>query len=323
MVYIEESRRRAHKARNYLHSIILVSGMVLLTSACAWILWGPQGIIWALIAVGFTVVVGPSASPRMVMNLFRARQLRADEADPLIRIVEKLSQRAQLKAPPSVYLLPSTTLNAFAVGKRDDAAIAVSYGLLNRLSMREIAGVLAHEISHVRNNDLWTMNLADALSRLTQVMSYIGVFLFAINLPLAMSGQAQIPWLAVLLLYFAPTIGNLLQLALSRSREYDADLDGAHLSGDPVGLASALEKLERYQGRFWEDMLPMGRKVPVPSLLRTHPPTEERVQRLLDLHPERPALRLPGRRDFTPAPWGQPGVMAITGPGYRWPGVWF
>lgn len=323
MVSIDESRRRAHKARNYLHSAILIAGMALLTSACAWILWGPEGILWSLIAVGFAVVIGPQASPRMVMRLFRARPLLDGEADLLIRIVEELTRRAQLKSAPRLYLLPSTTLNAFAVGKTDNAAIAVSYGLLSRLSMREIAGVLAHEISHIRNNDLWTMNLADALSRLTQVMSYIGVFLFAINLPLAMSGQAQIPWLAVLLLYFAPTIGSLLQLALSRSREYDADLDGAHLSGDPVGLASALEKLERYQGRFWEDMLPMGRKVPVPSILRTHPPTEERVQRLLELHPERPALRLPGRRDTAPAPWGRPGVIAVQGPGYRWPGVWY
>ena len=92
----------------------------------------------------------------------------------------------------------------------------------------------------------------------------------------------------VIALYLAPTVSNLLQLALSRAREYDADLDAAQLTGDPAGLASALDKLERYQGRFWEDLLLPGRRIPDPSLLRSHPPTEERVRRLLALRPAAP-----------------------------------
>ena len=97
--------------------------------------------------------------------------------------------------------------------------------------------------------------------------------------------------MALLMLYLAPSIGSLLQLGLSRTREYDADLEGAYLAGNPRGLVSALRKLERYQGRFWEDLaFPVpGRRIPQPSLLRSHPTTEERVERLLALE-GRPTL---------------------------------
>lgn len=320
MRYLLESRRD-HRARNLLHSAILICGMALLTGISAWILWGPLGLVWSLVAVAVAVIFIPRGSPQMVMKLFRARPLRADEAPVLMHILTELAARAGLDSVPRLYLLPSTTLNAFAVGRRDDAAIAVSSGLLNTLTPREITGVLAHEISHVRNNDLVTMGLADTFARLTQMMSYIAVFLFILNLPLALSGQAAVPWLAIMLLYFAPFLGNLLQMALSRTREYIADEDGAHLSGDPGGLASALEKLERYQGRFWEDMLPMGRRMPVPSVLRTHPPTEERIRRLLSLNPERPALALPSRQHLKPAPWGRADLLRK--PAYHWPGIWY
>jgi heat shock protein HtpX len=319
-----EFSRRAHKARNSAHSVILVSGMAVLTSISAWLLWGAAGVIMALASVGAATLFGPRVSPQLAMKLFRARPLGSGEAGPLEQIVAELSRRAGLEIRPRLFLLPSTILNAFAVGQRDNAAIAISAGLLNTLTTREVAGVLAHEISHIRNNDLSTMGLADMLSRLTQMMSYVGVFLFLLSLPMALSGRADIPWLAIVVLYFSPILGNLLQLALSRTREYDADLEGAHLSGDPEGLASALAKLERYQGHFWEDMLPMGRRVPVPSVLRTHPPTQERVRRLLSLEPDSPALRMPGRREqYRPAPWGLPGFVAVGQPKYHWPGVWY
>ncbi len=126
-----------------------------------------------------------------------------------------------------------------------------------------------------------------------------------------------------MLLYLAPTVGSLVQLALSRTREYDADLAAAELTGDPRGLVSALQKLERYYGRFWEDMrLPVpGRRIPQPSLLRSHPRTEDRVARLQDLADrsllpqievaEEPMVSLVGV-----------GPVAMR-PRYRWTGVWF
>jgi heat shock protein HtpX len=127
--------------------------------------------------------------------------------------------------------------------------------------------------------------------------------------------------MALLILYLAPSIGSLLQLGLSRTREYDADLEGAFLTGNPRGLASALQKLERYQGRFWEDFaFPVpGRRIPQPSVLRSHPTTQERVDRLLALE---------GRPALPPIEVGSQPLAAFAGaaalrPRTRWPGVWY
>ena len=167
------------------------------------------------------------------------------------------------------------------------------------------------------------MALADAMTRFTQVLSYLAVFLAIFNLPAWLLGDVDMPFLGLLLLYLAPTIGSLLQLALSRTREYDADLAGAELTGDPRGLASALAKLERYQGSFWEDlMFPVpARRIPQPSLLRSHPPTEERIRRLLELeHRELPPPIEVVEEPMVSMVGVSPGSMQ---PRYRFPGVWF
>jgi heat shock protein HtpX len=311
---------RAHKVRNVIHSVILVLALAGLMSLCALIIWGWSGVVWAIAGAFISFALGPRISPKVVMRMFRARPVTPDEAGTLYKILSELSARAELPAVPKLNLIPSPTLNAFAVGKRTDAAIAISSGLLDKLTTREIAGVLAHEVSHIASNDLWIMGLADTFGRLTQIMSWFGVFLLLFNLPMLLTGGTGISWFVVLLLYFAPTIGNLLQLALSRSREYDADLEGTVFSGDPAGLAMALEKLEHYQGSMWEDMLPTGRRVPIPSVLRTHPPTEERVRRLLEIappdRPYRPLPRITGARPTLIRPLNPY-------PRYYWPGVWF
>lgn len=311
--------RRAHKLRNLAQSVIMVAGLGLLLSVCAYIVWGGEGIVWAALAAAVTAIVGPRVSPDLVMRLYRARPLGRGQADDLVHLVEVLAARAGLPTVPRLYLIASPTLNAFAVGKPEEASIAVTAGLLARLTPREVAGVLAHEVSHIRNNDLWIMGLADSLSRLTQFLSYFGVLLLIFNLPAVMTGEVVVPWTVIILLYLAPTISSLLQLALSRAREYDADLEGAQLTGDPAGLASALDKLERYQGRFWEDMLFPGRRIPQPSLLRSHPPTEERIRRLMELE---------GRPGFEPLQ--APTALALMGlphapprARYHWPGVWY
>ncbi len=289
-------------------------------SLCALIIWGWSGVLWGLAGAMLSFAIGPRITPGMVMRMFRARPLADSEAGELNAIIRALSERAALPSVPKLNLIPSPTLNAFAAGKPDNAAIGVSSGLLEKLTLREVAGVLAHEISHIANNDLWIMGLADTFSRLTQIMSWLGVFLFLFNLPTVFAGGDGIPWAAVALLYFAPTFGSLLQLALSRAREYDADLEGAELTGDPAALASALEKLERYQGNMWEDMFPSGRKIPMPSLLRSHPPTAERVRRLLEFRP-------PASGHARLSPHGQPQTTGLapnnSRPRYYWPGVWF
>lgn len=313
--------RHIHRAINVLQSILLIAGMASIAGVCAWTIWGSDGVIWAFAGVALALLLSPSIPPELILSLYRARPLSPKEFPEGYAIIRQLSKRAELPNVPKLYYVASSTLNAFAVGSRSAAAIAVTDGLLRTLSVRELAGVLAHEVGHIRNNDLWIMNLADTMARVTGWLSYFGMFLLILNMPLMMSGSAVVPWVLVLMLVFAPTFMSLLQLALSRAREFDADLSAAELSGDPLGLASALEKLERYQGRFWEEIWFPGRRIPEPSLLRTHPPTEERVRRLLELkgltHREatqRPAdsIEIPVSLELVKAP-----------PRWRWPGLWY
>ncbi len=321
-LYVSEEQRRRHKLRNLLHSALLILGMAAILGVCAYALWGGEGVLWALAGGALAFAFSPGIPPEWVMRMYRAVPMRPRDFPELFELVTLLTRRAELPTVPRLYWVGSPILNAFAVGRPEHAAIAVTDGLLRTLTMRELAGVLAHEISHIRNNDLWIMQLADTMSRFTSLLSYFGQLLLLFNLPLLLTGRAVVPWVAVLVLIFAPTLMALLQLALSRAREFDADLDAAGLTGDPAGLASALEKLERYQGRFWEEILLPGRRIPEPSLLRTHPPTEERIRRLLSLYEARPdtggEIHLPSRLRL-PDHFG----AALGPPRYRWPGIWY
>ncbi|MEK0085658.1 zinc metalloprotease HtpX [Benzoatithermus flavus] len=308
-----------HKLRNLFQSLALLAGMLTLLGVCALVVWGPQGLVWAVLTGAFSLVLTPTVAPDLVMRLYRAVPLRPHDAPDLHHLLETLSRRAGLSRLPRLYYLPSPILNAFAVGTGDAAAIALTDGILRTLTSRELAGVLAHEISHIRHRDLWTMSLADLMSRLTSLMSWFGQLLLLLNLPAVLLGGVTVPWTVVLVLIFAPTAMALLQLALSRAREYDADLGAVALTGDPRGLASALAKLQRYQGAYWEEILLPGRRMPEPSLLRTHPPTEERIRRLLALEAEAEPPVLPPVRHHLPA-WA---AAVPHGPRWRWPGVWY
>jgi len=321
MQLLDYDNRRG-KAHNGLQSLLLIAGLGLLTVFSASLLWGRAGALVSLAWIGLIYVFAPRLSPALVMRMYRATPIDARQGGQISHIVAVLAQRAGLSAPPALYLIPSMTLNAFATGTRTPA-IGVTEGLLRRLSLRELAGVLAHEVSHIRNNDLAVMALADVMTRFTQVLSYLALFLAIINLPAMLIGDSDISLTALLLLYLAPTAGSLLQLGLSRAREYDADVEGAKLTGDPRGLASALDKLERYQGRFWEDlMFPVpGRRIPQPSLLRSHPPTADRIARLLRLESRdmQPPIEVVEEPMVSMVGFG-PGSMQAR---YRFPGVWF
>lgn len=144
--------------------------------------------------------------------------------------------------------------------------------------------MLAHEVSHIAHDDLRIMGFADIASRMTNFLSLIGQILLILNLLLLLLFATNvISWTAILILIFAPIVTDLLQLALSRTREYNADMGAAQLLGDPEVLASALVKIRRYQGRILEQILWPVSRSPEPSLLRTHPPIKERVERLLSL----------------------------------------
>ena len=277
---LDEGERRRHKRRNVVHSILLLGGIVALLALCGWVLFGPDGLVAMALGAAIALAFSPTISPGMVLRLYRAREIAPHDLPEVLHVLAVLAERAGLERRPRLYYVPSVMLNAFAVGGRDDAVIAVTDGMLRALTLRELTGVLAHEISHIRNRDLWLMGIADVAGRLTRLMTLLGLALLIINLPLWLSGAAAIPWLVVPLLVFAPQITILLQLALSRAREFDADLDAAGLTGDPSGLAAALAKLEHYQRGAWEQILMPGRRLPEPSVLRTHPPTAERIARL-------------------------------------------
>lgn len=313
------SRYTVHRLRNLVHSTVLILGMLLIAAVCGWLLFGAGGIVWALAVAGAAALLAPLVPGELVLALYGARRLAPQEFPGGYAIVRELASRAGLPVVPVLYYVPSTVLNAFTVGSRRSASIALTDGMIRALTGRELAGVLAHEVSHIVNRDLWIMALADAMSRVTAILSWFGMVLLLLNLPLVLLGLATVPWGLVLILLFAPTVMSLLQLALSRAREYEADRGAASLTGDPRGLASALARIERRQGRFWEEIVYPGRRIPDPSLLRTHPPTEERIERLLQLEQ---AADTPGLlQDSVPLP--EPIVVVRTPPRLRWWGGWY
>jgi heat shock protein HtpX len=283
---VTPSRWHQYARRNALQSLVLILFMGGFLALLGWQLWGASGLVILLLMGGTAVLFNPALSPGWVMRLYGATELRRGQLPALDQTLAWLSERAGLQQTPVLYLIPSRVMNAFSVGVPGRSAIALSDAMLRRLTLRELAGVLAHEVSHIRNNDLWVMGLADLFSRLTSLLAFVGQCLLILNLPLLLFGLVTIDWWLILLLIIAPLVSALAQLALSRTREYAADLNAARLTGDPEGLAQALAAIEREQGGWLEHVLMPGRRVPEPSLLRTHPQTAARVERLLALKPE-------------------------------------
>ena len=307
-----------HRLRNLALAALLLAGVAALAWAGTAILFGPAAGLWGLLGVVAVLALAPVAPKRLILSAYGAYPIDPRAYPWGAAAVAELARRAELPRAPTLWHVPSALPVAFATGTPEDSAIALSDGMLRALDGRELAGVLAHEVAHVAHRDLWLMAFADMTARLVALASLAGQVLLLVNLPLILLGEVHVPWLALLLLIFAPTLASLLQLALSRVREFDADLGGARLTGDPAGLARALAKLERRVGRAWEDVLLPGRRIPEPSLLRTHPPTEERVRRLMALAPpERPA---PRPRAAYAAP---PFAPALAPPRWRRAGVWW
>lgn len=308
-------------SRNLLHSALLIAAMASLAGFSAWVFWGLEGVLWAFAGVLATMALTPTVPPAFVLSLYRAERLARADLPEVYAVLDELARRADLERSPELYYLPSTMLNAFAVGSRRSAVIAVTDGMLRSLTLQEMAGVLAHEMAHVANNDLRIMTLADAMSRLTMLMAYLGIALLLVNLPAIAVGAVVVPWLAIVALLLAPTASSLLQLALSRAREFDADLEAARLLGDPQALALALAKLERRESRMWETLLLPGSRVPDPSILRSHPSAVERIERLKELGPG--DLPLPPVLPRHPAAIPSGLGPVARPPGWRWWGIWY
>jgi len=183
-----------HKLSNFLHSLLLLAGMVGLVSVLGWIFAGPAAVKWILLISAVSLILSPRISPQIILRWYGARPLSREEVPSLYSAVEELARRAGLPRAPVLCYVPSSMLNAFTTGNRRRAAVTLTAGLLRTLEFRELIGVLAHEISHLKNNDLWIMNLSDVISRITSILSMAGQFLLIINLPLIMATGMRISW---------------------------------------------------------------------------------------------------------------------------------
>lgn len=315
---------KQHRWNNWLTTILLIVAIafVLLISIHTFfgMGWISSGIAVA-VAIG-VALFGPQVSPMVVLKMYKARQIRPDLDPNLWTAFQELARRADLEHEPRLYYIPSQLPNAFAVGTDRLASVAVTDGLLRNLNRRELLGVLAHEISHIRHHDLFLLGIADSLSRLTSLISRIGLFFAFLSIPMILAGYGGYSFLGLVFLILAPMISTLLQLALSRSREYDADMGAVSLTGDPEGLASALLKLEAMVKPSWWQQIFLPGDSPEPNALRTHPVTKDRVGRLLELKqrnesPNDP-LQLP-HPDIVFHPADQPAPLPGTQPVQRRP----
>lgn len=277
-----------HKLLNIIQSLALVLFLAGLMSYVAYIIAG-ESLAWMTFSMVIILfLANPMIAPHVILRMYRAQSLTPQQVPALFQLVNMLARRAGLKSMPRLFYVPSNVLNAFAIGSVHDSAIAISSGILHRLSFDELAGILGHEITHIRNNDIRVMTFADIAGRMTKILSLLGQFLVFINLPLLLFANAHLNWFPLIILILAPLFSDLLQLGLSRIREYDADLGSAILLSDGRPLASALAKLEHYEHNYLGGMFIPVQKIPEPSLLRTHPPLQERIKRLMEFHTDQP-----------------------------------
>ncbi|MCK5662936.1 MAG: zinc metallopeptidase [Thiotrichaceae bacterium] len=278
---MDKAQWRKHKLFNSIQSLVLIVALAIILGFLGNLIGGKFLAFFAIGGIFVLYFFNPVVSPYLVLKTYRTRLITPAQAPNLYAVLRLLAKRADLPSVPKLYYLPSNIMNAFAVGMPENAVITLSDGILRSLSPREIAAVLAHEISHIAHEDMRIMGFADLVSRLTNFLSLIGQFLLILSLPLLLFGIVIISWTAIFILIFAPIVTDLLQLALSRNREYDADLGAVRLLNDPEALASALLKMGG--GSILTQILKPGYHSPEPSLLRTHPPIKERIRRILSL----------------------------------------
>ena len=202
------------------------------------------------------------------------------EGRELYEILGTLSARAGLYAVPRLYWIPSRTPNAFAAEIGGDQVIALSSGLLQNLSAREVQGVLAHEIAHLKNDDPKILRLAQISTQATTFLSHAGQMMAILLLPFSLIGFLSFSLPSLLFLILAPWLSTLIQSYLSRQREWEADRVGAILSKDPLGLAQALEKMHRLSTPWYMRVFGINPEKTVPRYFSSHPETRDRISRL-------------------------------------------
>jgi heat shock protein HtpX len=249
----------------------------------AHILGGPLFSIPAAVGGVVAYYLTPRISPVVVLRLYKGVQVPAYQMTWLHRMIQDMSARAGITATPSLWLLPSSRPVAFVTGDQRSSAIALSRGILNTLDGEELAGVVAHELSHIANNDSRIMWFSEITVKLVNFLSLVGQIMVLINLPAIFAGERDISLVLLAVVVASPILAMLLQLALLRTREFAADTGSAEIMGSPRPLIQALRKLEG--GRFTLFMRWMAgrREQQGHALLRTHPPVRERIRRLKKL----------------------------------------
>ena len=271
--YVRQRRLRL------LQTVVLAGVMVYLAARAAAVVMGPMGAALALLLVA--VVSMYSVTNQRVLFPMGTHLLRWSDAPGLYRQVQELAHRAGLDAAPALYVVPTREPVALTTGVGSGAVLVVSRGLLSILNERELRAVLAHELAHMRNHDLPLFALMGAMQRITRMVAGLLMMVVVFAFPLMLIGIAILPAEALLYLALVPLVSLFAQMALLRTREFQADLGAAEITGDPAALASALQRIERSRQPLWNVFIPTpGRAGRLAELLRTHPTTDERIQHL-------------------------------------------
>ncbi len=277
---------------NILKTAFLLTAMTLLLMLAGRAFAGQRGMLMALIFAGIMNFVAYFFSDKIALATYRAQPVTREELPRVYNIVERLAQKVSLPMP-KVYVIPTDSPNAFATGRNPNhASVAVTHGILGLLNDEELEGVLAHELGHVRNRDILISSiaatLAGAITYLASIAKWGMIFGGMRGERDDRDGGSGLAAIAMIIL--APLAATLIQLAVSRSREYGADDTGAHWTGNPYALASALAKIEAYSTQrpliatpstaHLFIIAPFLGGMSFGNLFSTHPPTAKRIERL-------------------------------------------
>jgi heat shock protein HtpX len=276
---------------NIFKTTLLLTGMTLLLMLAGRAFGGQRGMLMALAFAAVLNFVSYFFSDKIALATYRAQPVGREDLPRVYNIVERLAQKESLPMP-KVYLIPSDSPNAFATGRNPNhASVAVTQGILGLLTDDELEGVLAHELGHVRNRDILISSIAATLAGAITYLASIARWGMIFG---GMRGSRDDRdgggIAAIAMMFLAPFAAMLIQLAVSRSREYGADETGAHWTGNPYALASALAKIENYSRRMplvaspstahLFIIAPFLGGMSFGNLFSTHPPTAKRIARL-------------------------------------------
>ncbi|MFC7419768.1 zinc metalloprotease HtpX [Iodobacter arcticus] len=273
---------------NWLKTSILMAGIIALFAMIGGMIGGMSGMLLALLLGGGMNVWAYWNSDKMVLRMYNAHPVDAHSAPELYAMVEELARNAGLPMP-KVYVIDEDQPNAFATGRNpENAAVAATSGIMRVLSYRELRGVMAHELAHVQHRDILLSTISATMAGAISALANFAMFFGGRDA----NGRSMNPIASIALAILAPIAASLIQMAISRAREFEADAGGARISGDPLALADALQKIEAYaQGipMHAADAHPETAQMMIinpliggglSNLFRTHPQTTERVARL-------------------------------------------